>query len=53
MQVFVANPNKSPAIVNALYRNRDRLLGFLDNFHVDKGKHPVPILVLIASSLKS
>ncbi|BBN16066.1 calcium binding protein 39 [Marchantia polymorpha subsp. ruderalis] len=35
-KVFVANPNKTPAIVNILYKNRDKLLRFIDNFHLDK-----------------
>ncbi|CAM6121586.1 unnamed protein product [Calypogeia fissa] len=35
-KVFVANPNKSPEIIKILVKNRDRLLEFLDNFHIDK-----------------
>ncbi|KAL3683077.1 hypothetical protein R1sor_001099 [Riccia sorocarpa] len=35
-KVFVANPNKTPAIVNILYKNRDKLLRFIENFHLDK-----------------
>lgn len=35
-KVFVANPNKAPQIVNILSKNRDKLLRFLDNFHLDK-----------------
>jgi hypothetical protein len=35
-KVFVANPNKAPQIINILSKNRDKLLRFLDNFHLDK-----------------
>lgn len=35
-KVFVANPNKSAEIVNALLKNREKLLRFLDDFHLDK-----------------
>ncbi|KAL2611805.1 hypothetical protein R1flu_023497 [Riccia fluitans] len=35
-KVFVANPNKTPAIVNILFKNREKLLRFIDNFHLDK-----------------
>ena len=37
MQVFVANPNKTPAIVTILVSNRDKLLKYLGDFHTDKG----------------
>lgn len=40
-QVFVANPNKTPAIVTILVSNRDKLLKYLGDFHTDKGA-PVP-----------
>lgn len=35
-QVFVANPNKSPAVQRILISNRDRLLRFLPNFLDDR-----------------
>ena len=40
-QVFVANPNKTPAIVTILVSNRDKLLKYLGDFHTDKGA-PAP-----------
>ena len=35
-QVFVANPNKPPQIAAILRRNREKLIGFLKEFHNDK-----------------
>jgi len=35
-QVFVANPNKSEAVVRILTQNRDRLLTFLPTFLDDR-----------------
>lgn len=35
-KVFVANPQKPPQIVNILAKNREKLLRFLDDFHLDK-----------------
>ncbi|XP_073397022.1 uncharacterized protein [Physcomitrium patens] len=35
-KVFVANPQKPPQIVSILAKNREKLLRFLDNFHIDK-----------------
>jgi calcium binding protein 39 len=35
-KVFVANPNKSPAVQRLLINNRDRLLRFLPNFLNDR-----------------
>lgn len=35
-QVFVANPHKPPQIAAILKRNRDKLVGFLKEFHNDK-----------------
>jgi len=35
-KVFVANPNKPPAILNILVKNKDKLTAFLANFHNDK-----------------
>lgn len=37
MQVFVANPNKSPEVVQILAGNKDRLLRYLGDFHTEKG----------------
>ena len=37
MQVFVANPNKSPEVVQILTGNKARLLRYLGDFHTDKG----------------
>ena len=34
-QVFVANPNKTPAIVNILAGNKEKLLRYLKDFHND------------------
>jgi len=36
LQVFVANPNKSPAVQRILVNNRDRLLNFLPRFLEDR-----------------
>ncbi|KAJ7543832.1 hypothetical protein O6H91_09G054300 [Diphasiastrum complanatum] len=36
LKVFVANPRKSPGIITVLAKNREKLLHFLDNFHLDK-----------------
>lgn len=36
MQVFVANPNKTPAILNILYKNQSKLVEFLSAFHTDR-----------------
>ena len=36
-QVFVANPNKTRAVVEILFNNRDKLLKYLDDFHNDRG----------------
>jgi len=36
LQVFVANPNKSPAVQRILVNNRDRLLTFLPRFLEDR-----------------
>jgi len=35
-KVFVANPNKPPAILHILVKNKDKLVAFLNNFHNDK-----------------
>jgi hypothetical protein len=35
-QVFVANPHKPPQIAAILKRNREKLVGFLKEFHNDK-----------------
>lgn len=35
-KVFVANPNKPPAILHILVKNKDKLIAFLNNFHNDK-----------------
>ncbi|XP_031557489.1 calcium-binding protein 39-like [Actinia tenebrosa] len=35
-KVFVANPNKSPAILDILLKNKDKLVEFLTNFHTDR-----------------
>lgn len=36
-QVFVANPNKTRAVVEILYNNKEKLLKYLDDFHNDRG----------------
>lgn len=36
IQVFVANPHKPPQIASILKRNREKLVGFLKEFHNDK-----------------
>ncbi len=35
--MFVANPNKTPEIVEVLSTNKDKLLKYLGDFHTDKG----------------
>jgi len=35
-KVFVANPNKPQAILHILCKNKEKLIGFLSNFHNDK-----------------
>ncbi|KAG9291039.1 hypothetical protein G9A89_012911 [Geosiphon pyriformis] len=35
-KIFVANPNKNRPILDILYKNRDRLITFLSNFHNDR-----------------
>ena len=35
-KVFVANPNKPPDIALVLYKNKDKLIAFLNNFYSDK-----------------
>ena len=37
MQVFVANPNKTPEIVDVLANNKEKLLKYLGDFHTEKG----------------
>lgn len=39
-QVFVANPNKSAEVVQILTGNKERLLRYLGDFHMDKGARP-------------
>ena len=38
LQVFVANPNKTRAVVEILHNNRDKLLKYLADFHNDRGE---------------
>jgi calcium binding protein 39 len=35
-QVFVANPKKPVDIVTILYNNKDKIVAYLDNFHLDR-----------------
>jgi len=35
-KVFVANPNKTPPILDILQKNKEKLLTFLRNFHNDR-----------------
>ncbi|EDO40951.1 predicted protein [Nematostella vectensis] len=35
-KVFVANPNKTPPILDILLKNKDKLVEFLTNFHNDR-----------------
>ena len=37
--MFVANPNKTDAIVSILTGNKEKLLKYLGDFHTDKGKN--------------
>jgi calcium binding protein 39 len=37
-KVFVANPDKPPAILDILVKNKSRLIPFLQDFQTDKGK---------------
>lgn len=39
-QVFVANPNKTRAVVEILFNNKEKLLKYLDDFHNDRGEAP-------------
>ena len=36
LQVFVANPNKTPPIQDILVKNKEKLVEFLTNFHNDR-----------------
>lgn len=36
IRVFVANPNKPAAVLDILVKNKERLLGYLGDFHNDK-----------------
>lgn len=36
LQVFVANPNKPPAIANILRKNKEKLSVYLREFHKDR-----------------
>jgi len=38
-KIFVANPKKSPSIVEILLRNKERLIEFLRKFQTDKGMY--------------
>jgi calcium binding protein 39 len=35
-KVFVANPKKTPEVVSILYKNKEKLIAYLENFHSDK-----------------
>ncbi|KAJ3364448.1 hypothetical protein HDU91_002592 [Kappamyces sp. JEL0680] len=35
-KIFIANPSKTKPILDILYKNKDRLITFLGNFHNDK-----------------
>jgi calcium binding protein 39 len=35
-QVFVANPKKPSDVSIILYKNRDKLIAYLNNFHLDR-----------------
>ncbi|KAJ3272100.1 hypothetical protein HDV01_005965 [Terramyces sp. JEL0728] len=35
-KIFIANPQKTKPILDILYKNKDRLITFLSNFHNDK-----------------
>ena len=35
-KVFVANPNKSPAVLSILMKNREKMIGYLANFQNDR-----------------
>jgi Mo25-like len=39
--VFVANPNKTPAIVDILAGNKEKLLRYLKDFHNDTSACPL------------
>ena len=34
--MFVANPKKPPDIVTILYNNKDKIIAYLNNFHLDR-----------------
>lgn len=55
LQVFVANPNKTPEIVEVLSTNKEKLLKYLGDFHTDKGvccrkaiwsQHYIPVVIV-------
>ena len=35
-KVFVANPNKPPAVLSILLKNREKMIGYLANFQKDR-----------------
>ncbi len=35
-KIFIANPNKTKPILDILYKNKEKLIVFLGNFHNDK-----------------
>ena len=47
VQVFVANPNKSPEVIQILAGNKERLLTYLGDFHTDKGRSVSGALLLL------
>ena len=52
-QVFVANPNKTPAIVDILAGNKEKLLRYLKDFHNDTSARSYCMLLLLRGLLSN
>ena len=52
-QVFVANPNKTPAIVDILAGNKEKLLRYLKDFHNDTSARFYRMLLLLRGSTRA
>jgi Mo25-like len=50
-QVFVANPNKTPAIVDILAGNKEKLLRYLKDFHNDTSARAECVVMLLRGSI--
>ena len=50
-KVFVANPDKSPAVLDILLRNQGRLIQYLEEFQSDSRKTPTHLKPRMTSSI--